>query len=204
MSPRSGKTTKQKLIDTATTLFLEKGVDRVGVREIAATAGINLSLMNYYFRSKEILFETIFEIQIKERAHLLRVILDSEQTLENKIREYVSTYVDVLLDNPLLVSFVMSIVHRSPDKIAKMKVVENLYHTESFIEQLRKEQEAGNIKPIDPEQFFLSMISLVLFPFAIQPLIQDRNRINSEQFRVMMMHHRKEHIFQLLWSSIKA
>ncbi|KAF5071707.1 Bacterial regulatory protein, tetR family [anaerobic digester metagenome] len=203
MSPRSGKTTKQKLIDTATTLFLEKGVDRVGVREIAATAGINLSLMNYYFRSKEILFETIFEIQIKERAHLLRVILDSEQTLENKIREYVSTYVDVLLDNPLLVSFVMSIVHRSPDKIAKMKVIENLYHTESFIEQLRKESEAGNIKPIDPEQLFLSMISLVLFPFAIQPLIQDRNRINSEQFRVMM-HHRKEHIFQLLWSSIKA
>ncbi|MDX9853065.1 MAG: TetR/AcrR family transcriptional regulator [Tenuifilaceae bacterium] len=203
MSPRSGKTTKQKLIDTATTLFLEKGVDRVGVREIAATAGINLSLMNYYFRSKEILFETIFEIQIKERAHLLRVILDSEQTLENKIREYVSTYVDILLDNPLLVSFVMSIVHRSPDKIAKMKVVENLYHTESFIEQLRKELEAGNIKPIDPEQLFLSMISLVLFPFAIQPLIQDRNRINNEQFRVMM-HHRKEHIFQLLWSSIKA
>ncbi|MBN1989486.1 MAG: TetR/AcrR family transcriptional regulator [Bacteroidales bacterium] len=202
MSPRSGKTTKQKLIDTATALFLEKGVDRVGVREIAATAGINLSLMNYYFRSKEILFETIFEIQIKERAHLLRVILDSEQTLENKIREYVSTYIDVLLDNPLLVSFVMSIVHRSPDTIAKMKVIENLYHTESFMEQLRKESEAGNIKPIDAEQFFLSMISLVLFPFAIQPLIQDRNRINNEQFRTMMR-YRKEHVFQALWTSIK-
>lgn len=203
MSPRSGKSTKQKLIETATALFLEKGVDRVGVREIAATAGINLSLMNYYFQSKEILFETIFEIQIKERAHLLRVILDSDQVLESKIREYVSTYVDVLLDNPLLVSFVMSIVHRSPEKIAKMKVIENLYHTELFMEQLKKESAAGNIKPIDPEQFFLSMISLVLFPFAIQPLIQDRNKINNDQFRLMML-HRKEHVFQLLWTSIKA
>ena len=35
MSKKSIKT-KQKILDAATELFLEKGVDRVGVREIAA------------------------------------------------------------------------------------------------------------------------------------------------------------------------
>ena len=61
---------------TATKLFLQKGVDQVGVREIAAKAGINLSLMNYYFQTKENLFETIFDSLVMDKAIKLRSILD--------------------------------------------------------------------------------------------------------------------------------
>ncbi|NLF41970.1 MAG: helix-turn-helix transcriptional regulator [Bacteroidales bacterium] len=61
------KNTERKIFDAATELFLEKGVDRTSVREIAAKANINLALMNYYFRSKENLFETVFSVLIKKK-----------------------------------------------------------------------------------------------------------------------------------------
>ena len=84
MDNSSGTTTRDKLIETAKELFLTKGVDRVGVREIATKAGINLSLMNYYFRSKEKLFETIFENIINDKAVILRHILDSDLPIDEK------------------------------------------------------------------------------------------------------------------------
>jgi AcrR family transcriptional regulator len=202
MEASTGNTTRDKLIETAKELFLKKGVDRVGVREIATKAGINLSLMNYYFRSKEQLFETIFEMLIKDKAITLRQILDSDKPIDEKLRDYVYKYIDVLVEDPLLVSFVLSIVHRNNEKIVKMKGIINLYNSDVFVTQLRREIEEGRIKPIDPEQFFISMISLILFPFSIKPLISDRNSFDDTAL-LNFLQERKKAIYEMLIASIK-
>lgn len=202
MDNAAGNTTRDKLIETAKELFLTKGVDRVGVREIATKAGINLSLMNYYFRSKEKLFETIFESVISNKAVALRQILDSDLTVEDKIKRYVYKYVEILIDDPLHVSFVLSVVHRNYDNVNKMKGIANLYNTEKFIAQLKSENEKGNIKPVDPEQLFISMISLILFPLAIKPLIMDRNKFDEKAMEKFIL-DRREVVYKMLMDSIK-
>jgi len=202
MDASTGNTTREKLIETAKELFLTKGVDRVGVREIATKAGINLSLMNYYFRSKEMLFEAIFEMLINEKAGVLKQILDSDKSLEEKIKSYVYTYIDLLIEDPLLVSFVLSAVHRNNEKIASMKAIFNLYNTDLFSAQLRREVEAGTIKPIDPEQFYVSMISLILFPFSIKPLIVDRNKLDERTAKLFLI-ERKRAVYEMLIASIR-
>jgi TetR/AcrR family transcriptional regulator len=202
MDTSTGNATRDKLIETAKELFLSKGVDRVGVREIATKAGINLSLMNYYFRSKEKLFETIFESIIYDKSIILRNILDSDLPLDDKIREYVYKYIDILISEPLHVSFFLSVVHRNYEKIGRMKGMANLYNTDVFIAQLRKESEVGNIKPIDPEQFFISMISLILFPIAIKPLIVERNKFDEKAMEKFLL-GRRLFIYEMLMCSIK-
>lgn len=202
MDASTGNTTRDKLIETAKELFLTKGVDRVGVREIATKAGINLSLMNYYFRSKEMLFEAIFEMLINEKALALKQILDSEKPLEEKIRLYVYSYIDLLIEDPLLVSFVLSVIHRNDEKIANMRAIFNLYNTDIFNAQFRREIDLGNIKPIDPEQFYVSMISLILFPFSIKPLIADRNKLDDRATKLFLI-ERKKAIYDMLIASIK-
>jgi len=202
MDNASGNTTRDKLIETAKELFLTKGVDRVGVREIATKAGINLSLMNYYFRSKEKLFETIFETVISSKAVTLRHILDSDLPVDEKIKRYVYKYVEILIDDPLHVSFVLSVVHRNYDNVNKMKGIANLYNTEKFIAQLKDENEKGNIKPVDPEQLFISMISLILFPLAIKPLIMDRNKFDEKAMEKFIL-DRREVVYKMLMDSIK-
>lgn len=196
------KNTEQKIFDAATELFLEKGVDRTSVRDIAAKAGINLALMNYYFRSKENLFDTIFSMLVKKNTVELIKILDADLPLEEKIRQYVAAYIDMLEKNPLLVSFVMAILHRSRDKITEMAAVSFLYSTEKFSQQIIDEGKKGNIRRTDPSHFFVDMISMITFPFAIKMLVMDRNELTEEQFQNFIA-ERKEHISTVLLNSMK-
>jgi len=196
------KNTEQKIFDAATELFLEKGVDRTSVRDIASKAGINLALMNYYFRSKENLFDAIFTNLVKKNTKELVKILDSDLELPEKIQKYVTAYIDTLLRNPLLVSFFMAILHRSREKITEMEVVSSLYGREKFTQQIIDEGKKGTIRKTDPSHFFVDMISMITFPFAIRPMIMDKNELNDEGF-IAFIEQRKEHITQMLLQSIQ-
>jgi TetR/AcrR family transcriptional regulator len=196
------KNTEQKIFDAATELFLEKGVDRTSVRDIASKAGINLALMNYYFRSKENLFDAIFTNLVKKNTKDLVKILDSDLDLPEKIQKYVTAYIDTLLKNPLLVSFFMAILHRSREKITEMEVVSSLYGREKFTQQIIDEGKKGTIRKTDPSHFFVDMISMITFPFAIRPMIMDKNELNDEGF-IAFIEQRKEHITQMLLQSIQ-
>lgn len=201
MSKKS-ETTREIILKTATDLFLKKGVDRVGVREIAAKANINLSLMNYYFKSKEKLLEIIFDNQIGSKAAELKKILESNTPLDVKIQKYSSAYTEILLDNPLLVSFVLSIIHRNSDNLKSLQSVVNLYNSEKFCNQLNAEVEAGRIRNVNPEQFYVSMISLIIFPFAIKELIVDRNKFKKKEYK-QFIEDRKKLVADMLVQYLK-
>ncbi|MDD2278088.1 MAG: TetR/AcrR family transcriptional regulator [Bacteroidales bacterium] len=195
--------TKQKILDSATELFLKKGVDRVGVREIAAKAGINLSLMNYYFQTKEKLFETIFDMLVKDKAEHLRDILESNLPIEEKISDYIDSYIDILIDKPILVSFVMSVIHRNPEKLKTMGSVLALYNSEKFCNHINIEAQAGRVRSVNPEQLYVSIISLILFPFAIKELIADRNKFTPKEYDDFVI-TRKTHITDMVLSYLKV
>ena len=196
------RNTEQKIFDAATELFLEKGVDRTSVREIASRAGINLALMNYYFRSKENLFDAIFTRLVQKNSEELIRILDSDLPLNDKVRQYVGVYIDMLSDNPLLVSFVMAILHRSRERITEMKVISSLYATEQFTKQLLDEGKKGNIRRTDPTQFFVDMLSLIAFPFAIRALVMDKNNFSEADFQEFIR-IRKKHVPEMLIDSLR-
>lgn len=199
---KKNRNTEQKIFDAATELFLEKGVDRTSVREIAAKAGINLALMNYYFRSKENLFDSIFSMLVQKNSEELIRILDSDLELFEKIRQYVGVYIDMLSENPLLVSFVMSIVHRSRERITEKKVVSSLYSTDQFTKQIIEEGKKGTIRRTDPTQLFVDMLSLIAFPFAIKTLVMDKNGFSDEAFQEFIR-DRKIRVPEMLIDSLR-
>ena len=194
--------TKQKILATATDLFLTKGVDRVGVREIAEKAGVNLSLMNYYFQSKENLFNTIFDMLVKERALQVREILEKDAPIEQKIKEYTFAYIDLLIEQPILVSFVLSVIHRDPEKVKTMGSIIALYSSEKFCKQLKAEAEAGKIRLVDPEQLYISLLSLILFPLAIKDLIKASNSFSPEEY-IKFINDRKIHISEMIINDLR-
>ncbi len=67
-SPPTLPDTRERLLDTAERLFAARGFAGTSVREITDAAGANLGAVNYYFRSKEILYAEVFA----RRAALLR------------------------------------------------------------------------------------------------------------------------------------
>lgn len=51
--------TKKKIIEAASYLFGEKGFDGTSTREIGRRAGVNISSLNYHFKSKQNLMEEV-------------------------------------------------------------------------------------------------------------------------------------------------
>lgn len=83
---------KQHIILTAVELFAEKGFDGSSIRDLAARAGVNVAMVNYYFGSKEKLFEAIVE----HRASFMRGNLDEihANTSMTEIKK-----IDAIIDN---------------------------------------------------------------------------------------------------------
>lgn len=66
---------RDQILDSAERLFADRGFYRVSLRDITAHAGVNVALVNYYFKNKSGLLHAVFERRavpiIAERHQLL-------------------------------------------------------------------------------------------------------------------------------------
>jgi AcrR family transcriptional regulator len=72
---------KERLMEVAAVLFAEKGLEGTSVRDIAKVAGLNLSLVSYYFGGKEGLYKELirgFALTIKSEIEKIVEISDSQ------------------------------------------------------------------------------------------------------------------------------
>lgn len=91
---------KLHIINHALELFAEKGFEGTSIRDLAARAGVNVAMVNYYFGSKEKLFESLVE----ERASYSRGVLEeiakntSYSDIE-KVEHIIDNYIKKLFTN---------------------------------------------------------------------------------------------------------
>lgn len=57
--------TRRRILDAAESLFTERGINGVSLREIAAKADIRISHLQYYFKTREELYHAVFERRIR-------------------------------------------------------------------------------------------------------------------------------------------
>jgi AcrR family transcriptional regulator len=76
---------KDKILKVAKGLFSQKGYKVVSVREIAALAGVNVSMVSYYFGSKEGLYRAIIETHFDKAKELFEKLqAPAQQALSNR------------------------------------------------------------------------------------------------------------------------
>lgn len=76
-------------------LFAEKGFDGSSTREISKKAKVNVSMISYYFGSKEKLFVKIFEVRMNESMSFSKDILANENLNEwEKLVMLINRYAD--------------------------------------------------------------------------------------------------------------
>ena len=72
---------EQAILEAAERLFLERGFALTSTTDIAREVGCNQSLLNYYFRSKERLFQMIFEDKVRVLLSSLKEPMGFEYSL---------------------------------------------------------------------------------------------------------------------------
>lgn len=183
--------TEEKIKEAARTVFTQKGYAATKTRDIAEEAGINLALLNYYFRSKEKLFELVMLESVKDFFSSLTVIFNDENTeVDKKIELIIDRYIDVLLKEPNFPLFMLSEMQANPKMLMdKLNFVDFLRRS-FFYKQLSDFLESENIK-LHPIHFIMNIISLVVFPFVGKPVLSAISGLSDEAYTNLMLERKK-------------
>lgn len=177
---------EEKIKEAARKVFTQKGYAATRTRDIAEEAGLNLALLNYYFRSKEKLFEIIMKEKMQQLFGVIAPVMnDRTTTLDQKVEQIVDKYIDMLTQNPDLPIFVLSEIRNNTGMFKQMQVGK-LIQGSFFVEQLRERQ-----PDIHPLHFIVSMLGMLLFPFVSKPVFQSVGALTEASFAEMMKQRRK-------------
>jgi len=179
--------TEEKIKEAARKVFLQKGYSATRTRDIAEEAGINLALLNYYFRSKEKLFHQVMQEKVQQFfGVLLKIINDSSTKLETKIELMVSNYIDVLMENPELPLFVLSEMKGHGDAIKKILPLQKITAQISFIQQLKEKR-----PDLNPIHFLMNILGMTIFPFVAKPAFSLIAATNKSELDAVLKERKK-------------
>ena len=190
-----------KIRDAAKLLFLKKGYSATTTRDIAQESQINLALLNYYFTSKRRLFEIImFETLYDFLNKMVEVYNDEETTIREKIELASSKYIDMIIAEPLLPTFILNELKNNPTNFLKMPTAKVIMKSQ-LISQYNDGVKKGIYKKVDSIHFITNILSLIVFPFICSPIIMKMEKLNKTDFNKMMNQRKKlipEWIIQMI------
>lgn len=180
--------TETKIKEAARTVFYKKGFSATRTRDIAEEAGINLALLNYYFRSKEKLFEIIMLETFSVFVQSMTAILNDENTsLENKVELTANRYIDFIIREPEVPTFLISEIRNNPQELLEKLPVKQIINNSVFFKQHSEAVKRGLIMEPHPLHFLLNLLGLVVFPFIAKPLIMGAQDLDIDQFNTLMI-----------------
>jgi AcrR family transcriptional regulator len=184
--------TEEKIKEAARHVFTQKGYAGTRTRDIAEASGFNLALINYYFRSKEKLFDIIMLERLQTFMHgVIPILNDSRTTLQQKIEIWVTGYIDMLIKNPDLPLFVLREVHADPGKFVS-KIGFNPEHTKLYLVQQWQEYVVIQKKPtVLPIHILINIASMTIFPFLASPMLKNRTGMSTAAFNKLMEERKK-------------
>jgi TetR/AcrR family transcriptional regulator len=167
--------TEEKILEAAKIVFMENGLDSTRMQDIAERAGISRTSLNYYFRTKENLFQVLLDQLFENIVPEIENIIEQSPSFLDKIDSIIEVYDSKLKDNTFIPSFVFIELQRNPklvsDFISKSPKVQQYL---SFMNNaVRAEMDAGNIRDIPLEQIISTAYSLLFVPYILDPVLKE-------------------------------
>ena len=195
MSNLTKKEQTQELIkETAKNLFFVQGKFNATTQEIADEAGVNRTLINYYFRSRDNLIQIVFDEAERVDKEKSEIIMNSDLPFKQKISQFIESSLSASLKYPYLETYIVSQLNKGTchQKDIEEEDLKKLYN------DIELEMDKGNIEKMSTIQFIINMISLLVFPSAVRPLLMENLMINEDEFNKIIS-ERREIIINMLF-----
>ncbi len=174
--------TEQKIFEAAKDVFQNKGLEGARMQEIADKADINKSMLHYYYRSKEKLFEKVYELSIIKLMPQVASLLNEDMPLDVKLRKFSAKYLELIKANPDIPLFVIHEMNKNPSRLKKFIAREIGKRVQPFLDQIKEEREKGNTVNLPAEQIFVNIMAMLVFPFLGRPVLQVILDMDEEAF----------------------
>lgn len=190
--------TEQLIKDTAKRIFFSEGKLHATTQDIADAAGVNRTLVHYYFRSRDILFEQVVQEAKMDLKKTMDRILKDKVNFKDKLKNIISSFMEETISYPYRELFVITEGNRH-DKVEADEIHDA--HVKPFLDEVRAEMKLGNIKEMDPRQFMMNLFSLIAYPVVAASLNKSILKITDKEF-LKMMKERKQIIFNMIYAGV--
>ena len=167
--------TEQKILRAASEIFLEKGHDGARMQEIADKAGINKALLHYYFRSKQKLFRIIFRKELQTMLVSIFSLISPADNFKEFLNKFIPGYLENVSSRKNIMRFILWELDKSPKEVAEwfLEVFQDGgFPGNPILLRVEKAIKDGEIRPVDPTNFVLSLLGMCVFPFVAEPMLK--------------------------------
>lgn len=189
--------TELKIKEAATRVFISKGFNGCTSREIAKEAGMNVALVNYYFKSKGHLFEIVISSVIESFAESLFEVFKSDLPLVSKIRIFIEKEYDFLSNHPEIPSFIINELSKQEAHFFQTVGFSDAMKDAKIEAQVKDAQEKGEMRKINLVNIILLLMSNTHFPFISRPMIQSIHTIKEADYKTHLILH-KQYVIDML------
>jgi TetR/AcrR family transcriptional regulator len=181
---------EEKILKAAEDIFLRDGYSGSRMQDIADSAGINKAMLHYYFRSKDKLFEHIFDKKVSIMFPQMEELFETKDNFIDIISTFVEKYLELLIENPFLPLFVVSTINKADNE----EFIEKLptRFIAKLIEKYYEDLHLKKVRELNPFQFVMSVFSMCAFPFMAKPMILKATNANNEVFAALMQSRASE------------
>ncbi len=181
MEARTEPSVHDRLLEAARTCFLADDYHNVGTRRIAEEAGVNVSMIRYYFGSKEGLYEEMIRHTLKP----LLDVLDSEMLdTPAGFAGYLSLYYRTMASMPEFPRLILKVLalRQGPGRRFVQQLLERgRARSVKRVEEMKSRGVLG--ADIDPDVLRLSFVSLAMTPLLLKEVFEEQiERPLDEEF----------------------
>lgn len=164
--------TEERIIQVAKELFIKNGYEKTSMSQIAERLEMNRPTLYYYFRTKEKMFQavagSIFQLVIPNA----KSILGGDLPFFEKIEKVITCYMEALKKNPDFIYFIYTECRRDLNKVKEIISTQDLIpYIFEFSRIAHAEMDSGRIKKVQIELLGLQLISQIIFPFLMRPIV---------------------------------
>ena len=192
---------EKSILDVAESLFLEKGFSQTTTTMIAREVGCNQSLINYYFRSKEKLFQLVFDKYLQIFVVGLSSIDNESINFEDRIKHCVYSQFEMFQAHPEIVIFLMNELSFNPKNQTAVKEKLVLYITDidSFLaSELKVEINRGNVSDITSIDLIMNIFTLNASVFLLFSIIKKLELFSIQEVQTIIEKRKEENYILIL------
>lgn len=191
--------TEEQIKQHAKELFFSKGVLNASTQEIADFAGVNRTLVNYYFRSKKNLFHVVYTEIINEMRRNYAKIYIAEIPFREKVEALIDFTTEFRENYPFLEIFNMQETSKLNNQMETVLQPTSMMETGVFLKEIETEMKKGTIPVYEPVNFLINLISLISFPIVMRPIFKEIFCVSTEEQYQKIYNQRKEMVMTILF-----
>jgi AcrR family transcriptional regulator len=174
--------TEEKILDSAKEVFMEYGLYGARMQDIADRAKINKALLHYYFRTKEKLFDKVFEGALSKYFEVMEVFENNSLPIIKRLYIYIDNIIDFYSEYPQMSMFIIKEIGNNPELIRQKIQTAKKNKSIRLIHLLEEGIKNKEIKKIDAAMFMINLQSLCSYPFLASPMFKHSLKAHGKEW----------------------